>query len=305
MTARRTHHHLVLRVLLALLLGAAIVAAAIAVLVHLLAPSVAPVTIPPAQQCVATAGSYQDSLTLEQAGNAAIIAGVALQRGLPARAATIALVTAMQESGLRNLDYGDRDSIGLFQQRPSQGWGTQAQIMDPWYASGKFYDALVKVKGWQTGDINDVAQAVQRSGVPEGYRPHEGAGRAWASVLTGNTAGGLTCVDRGTTDPDADGLAALLHRIFGNALSTQAQGNTLTITAPDATTAWAVAQLGLADTGQAGVASVQVGHQRLVLDPMQLAAWITVDASSGPPATGTPSPDDLPLSDVQVRIMLR
>jgi len=304
-TARRTHHHLVLRVLLALLLGAAIVAAAIAVLVHLLAPSVAPVTIPPAQQCVATAGSYQDSLTLEQAGNAAIIAGVALQRGLPARAATIALVTAMQESGLRNLDYGDRDSIGLFQQRPSQGWGTQAQIMDPWYASGKFYDALVKVKGWQTGDINDVAQAVQRSGVPEGYRPHEGAGRAWASVLTGNTAGGLTCVDRGTTDPDADGLAALLHRIFGNALSTQAQGNTLTITAPDATTAWAVAQLGLADTGQAGVASVQVGHQRLVLDPMQLAAWITVDASSGPPATGTPSPDDLPLSDVQVRIMLR
>ena len=63
----------------------------------------------------------------------------------------IALATAQQESRLRNLDYGDRDSLGLFQQRPSQGWGTEAQVQDPAYAAGKFYDWLVTVPGWETG----------------------------------------------------------------------------------------------------------------------------------------------------------
>jgi hypothetical protein len=82
-------------------------------------------------------------LTGEQVGNARTIAQVGYERGLPERAVVIALATAMQESRLRNLDYGDRDSLGLFQQRPSQGWGTPAQVQDPVYAAGKFYDGLV------------------------------------------------------------------------------------------------------------------------------------------------------------------
>ena len=107
-----------------------------------------------------------------QARNAAIIAGVAGRRGLPTQAVTIALATAYQESGIRNLDYGDRDSLGLFQQRPSQGWGTAAQVQDAYYSSNAFYAAMVQVKNWQTMDVGDVAQAVQRSGFPDAYDKH-------------------------------------------------------------------------------------------------------------------------------------
>jgi hypothetical protein len=98
---------------------------------------------------------------------------VAWDRGLPDRAVVIALATAQQESGLRNIDYGDRDSLGLFQQRPSQGWGTEAQVTDPVYAAGTFFDRLVGVPGWDTGRLTDVAQTVQRSGFPEAYQKHE------------------------------------------------------------------------------------------------------------------------------------
>jgi hypothetical protein len=112
-------------------------------------------------------------ITPEQAENAALIAGVAWDRGLPDRAVVIALATAQQESGLRNIDYGDRDSLGLFQQRPSQGWGTEAQVTDPLYSSATFFDRLVGVPGWDTGRLTDVAQAVQRSGFPEAYQKHE------------------------------------------------------------------------------------------------------------------------------------
>lgn len=109
------------------------------------------------------------TLTAEQLGNARTIAAVAEERGLPERAIVIALATAMQESTLRNLDYGDRDSLGLFQQRPSQGWGTPAQVQDPVYAAGKFYDGLLQVPGWETGELTRVADAVQRSAFPLAY----------------------------------------------------------------------------------------------------------------------------------------
>jgi hypothetical protein len=105
--------------------------------------------------------------------NARTIAQVAWDRGLPERAVVIALATAMQESHLRNLDHGDRDSLGLFQQRPSQGWGTPEQVQDPAYAAGKFYDHLVQFPGWDTGRLTDVAQGIQRSGYPEAYQKHE------------------------------------------------------------------------------------------------------------------------------------
>ncbi|TKJ19019.1 hypothetical protein A6V29_10650 [Blastococcus sp. CCUG 61487] len=108
-------------------------------------------------------------LTSEQVGNAVTIAEVGYARGLPQRAVVIALATAMQESSLRNLDYGDRDSLGLFQQRPSQGWGAPHEVQDPVYAAGKFYDGLVQVPDWQTRDLSLVADAVQRSAYPHAY----------------------------------------------------------------------------------------------------------------------------------------
>jgi hypothetical protein len=129
----------------------------------------------------------------EQAVNAATIEAVGASRGLPERAVTIALATAMQESGLRNIAFGDRDSLGLFQQRPSQGWGDERQIMDPVYAAGKFYDHLVEVPGYSRLPLTVAAQQVQRSGFPQAYAKHEPNAALLAAALTGRTAEALSC----------------------------------------------------------------------------------------------------------------
>ncbi|MGP9694898.1 hypothetical protein ACT3TZ_09815 [Brachybacterium sp. AOP25-B2-12] len=143
--------------------------------------------------CTASGLGTSHRYSAEQTANAALISAVALDRGMPPRAASIALATAFQESRLENIDHGDRDSIGLFQQRPSQGWGTVDQIMDPVYASNAFYDALAKVPGYETMSLNDAAQTVQRSGFPEAYADHETEGRIFASALTGRSGANLVC----------------------------------------------------------------------------------------------------------------
>src|SRR5664279_5021680 len=143
--------------------------------------------------CRATALGRSVTFTPEQSANAATITALALKRGLPARAATVGNATAIVESKLRNIRFGDRDSLGLFQQRPSQGWGTEAQILDPVYATNKFYDALVKVAGYQSLEITKVAQEVQRSGFPQAYADHEEQGRILASALSGHSPAGIGC----------------------------------------------------------------------------------------------------------------
>jgi hypothetical protein len=150
--------------------------------------------LPPPEQCEATVNGNTVVLDLDQAQSAAIIAGVAVRRGLPARAVTIALATAYQESNLHNLDHGDRDSLGLFQQRPSMGWGTAAQVQDPHYAAGRFYDALVKVKNYQKLAITVAADKVQRSAFPSAYADHEADARVLASALTGQSKAAFSCV---------------------------------------------------------------------------------------------------------------
>jgi hypothetical protein len=162
------------------------------------------------QGCTATAGGHTVSLSTSQAENAALIASIAARRDLPARAVSIALTTAYQESKLENVEYGDSDSLGLFQQRPSQGWGTPHQILNRAYATNAFFDALVKVPGYQTMDITRAAQEVQRSAYPSAYRDHEQDGRVLASALTGNSPAALSCVvDAPDVHPQrmqADGL---------------------------------------------------------------------------------------------------
>lgn len=113
----------------------------------------------------------------EQLTNAAVIVTVGKQLNVPEHGQVVAIAAAMQESRLRNLDHGDRDSLGLFQQRPSQGWGTPAQIMNPTYAATQFYQHLLAEPGWQHMSVNDAAQAVQRSGTPNAYAQHEQAAR--------------------------------------------------------------------------------------------------------------------------------
>ncbi|MER5981662.1 hypothetical protein [Streptomyces sp. NPDC001787] len=106
----------------------------------------------------------------DQVPNAKTIQATGVAMNIPARGQVVALATALQESGLRNLTYGDRDSLGLFQQRPSMGWGTASQILDPVHASTKFYEGLKKVSGWQS---LSVTQAVQKSGFPGAYAKWE------------------------------------------------------------------------------------------------------------------------------------
>jgi hypothetical protein len=182
--------------------------------------------LPPQEQCEATVNGQTVVLDLEQAESAAIIAGVAVRRGLPARAATIALATAYQESGLRNLAHGDRDSLGLFQQRPSQGWGTVAQVRDPHYAAGKFYDALVKIKNYQQLSVTVAADRVQRSAFPNAYADHEADARVLASALTGQSKSVFSCtvntdsvpaetIGRNGLTPRADAVRKDLIRTFG------------------------------------------------------------------------------------------
>jgi cell wall-associated NlpC family hydrolase len=108
-----------------------------------------------------------------QVPNAETIVATGLAMHIPARGQIVALATALQESGLRNLTYGDRDSLGLFQQRPSQGWGTPEQIMDPVHASTRFYQALEKVSGWESMTVAQAAQAVQQSALPDAYAKWE------------------------------------------------------------------------------------------------------------------------------------
>jgi hypothetical protein len=146
------------------------------------------------------------SLDLEQSANAATIAAVGLRRGVPTRAITVALATALQESKLENLDHGDRDSIGLFQQRPSQGWGTPEQLSDPRYAAGAFYTRLLKVKGWPQLAVTDAAQAVQHSGHPGAYDKWADRAAIVARALSGETAGAVSCTLRG--EPPTKGPAA-------------------------------------------------------------------------------------------------
>ena len=122
----------------------------------------------------AAAGDTAATLSDEQRQNAATIIGVARQKGAPPRAWLIALATAKQESDLRNIPYGDRDSLGLFQQRPSQGWGSPAQVLDPVYSTTIFLDRLLQVPNWDRLPVTVAAQTVQRSAFPDAYAKWEG-----------------------------------------------------------------------------------------------------------------------------------
>lgn len=131
-------------------------------------------------------------LSDEQVRNAAIIVRVGQELKVPPRGWVIAVATAMQESSLHNLPNlgarNDHDSLGLFQQRPSTGWGTPEQIMDPQYATRKFYEKLVQVPGWQQLSLTRAAQKVQRSAYPNAYAKHEALASTVVNSLTGGAA---------------------------------------------------------------------------------------------------------------------
>ncbi len=178
---RRAAHRLPVLVLAAAgVLTAAVVAMAVG----------AGLTSAPAGGCappvtVGIAAAPGVPLDAGQLANARIIYAVGAGLGLPQRGEIIAIATAMQESGLRNLPYGGADSLGLFQQRPSQGWGTPAQIMDPVTAANAFYRGLMQVSGWQELPVTQAAQSVQRSAFPGAYAQWEPIATRLAASFAG------------------------------------------------------------------------------------------------------------------------
>lgn len=256
---------------------------------------------PHTETCVATAAGRAAEVAPDQAGNAAAIAAVGHSRGLSTRAVTIAIATAMQESKLRNIRFGDRDSLGLFQQRPSQGWGTAEQILDPIYSSGAFYDRLVKVADFETRPLTEVAQAVQRSAFPQAYAKHEDEATALAHALTGVAPAGLTCDllpavaadvtaastgstgTAGSAGSAGPAPAAVRAKLLATALKAQhgvtatASGSTVTIAATGAD-AWAVAAWAVATAKTFAITSVEVSDRRWTRDG---AAWSATPAQSG------------------------
>ncbi len=216
------------------------------------------------ERCTAVAGDNRADLATDQAANAALITAVAVRRELPARAASIALATALQESKLRNINYGDQagpDSRGLFQQRPSQGWGSTEQVMDPYYASNAFFDALVAVPGYQSLEITVAAQEVQRSAFPDAYARHETTARAFASALTGQTPEGLDCSLRA---PGAAGDAGVVQAQLAAALGdvpASRDGASVLVEAEGAR-AWAVAGWAVANAKSLAITGVEVEGRR-------------------------------------------
>ncbi|MFB7606808.1 hypothetical protein [Streptomyces gardneri] len=176
-------------------------------------------------RCSVGSGENRYEFTPDQASNAATISAVGTTRGLPERAVTIALATALQESALRNIEHGDRDSLGLFQQRPSMGWGTPAQIMDPVYSAGKFYEGLEKVPGYSRLPLTVAAQKVQKSGFPQAYAKHEPDATLLSAALTGRAPAALTCTAsdvKGRPPGDPEKVRKELVRAFGETAAPKA-----------------------------------------------------------------------------------
>lgn len=142
----------------------------------------------------------------EQIPNAKTIQATGVAMKVPARGQIVALATALQESGLRNLDYGDRDSLGLFQQRPSQGWGTATQVRDPVQASTKFYEGLLSVSGWQSMTVTQAAQAVQQSGSPDAYAKWHPLATALQKTIAKSLSKESTSAKSGSKDGESDSL---------------------------------------------------------------------------------------------------
>jgi hypothetical protein len=266
----------------AAVIGAAL-GLALAAAGYLIVHSSRPVSPPAAAPgCQAGTGVQAISLDTSQAGIAATIAGVAARHRLPRQAVTIAYAAALQESQLQNLDYGDRDSVGIFQQRPSQGWGTTAQIENPVYATTRFFDALVRVPGYTRMPVDAAAQAVQHSADGDAYQQWATVAAQLAGYFTGSSPHGVSCWY--TPPPEADLAAAVrsLAQTFGPAgrkgvvvgittdRSAQKDGSVAVVHA-QRDTAWAVAGWLVANAPAFGISEVRyAGYE-----------WQAADGSMG------------------------
>jgi hypothetical protein len=204
------------------------------------------------------------TLDYDQMANAATVTAVGVRLDMPDQAVVVALATALQESELRNLphlgDGNDHDSVGLFQQRPSQGWGSADEIADPRYAAERFYRALGQVEGWQEMRVTDAAQRVQRSAYPEAYEQWADDANVLATALLGDQPGAVDCAapDEPATRGEA-AVAALGEAIAQDwgAGATQGDGPVVSVPAADDRAGWRYAHWLVAHAAQHGVTRVR------------------------------------------------
>ncbi|MGB9034032.1 MAG: hypothetical protein WCC45_05890 [Paeniglutamicibacter sp.] len=263
------------RTLLALTLAAGLIGGGLYAAVNFIGLDTAVVR----QKCTALVGSTLHTLSPDQASNAALIAAVATRRGMPTRAATIGIATSLQESKLTNIDYGDNagpDSRGLFQQRPSMGWGTEAQVMDPLYAANRFFQEL-ETFDYASMSLTDAAQRVQRSAFPLAYAPHEEKAAAFASALTGASPSTLNCTLRPAEGAgSAKDLAADLKAATGQAAQVLG-GNRVRIPV-QGKQGWAIAQWAVANADKQHTESVS--YAGLVWNRSE-GHWVPAATSDG------------------------
>jgi hypothetical protein len=203
-------------------------------------------SVPPG--CRVSLDNQTYTLSPDQAAHATTITAVGKRMGLPDHAVSVALAAALQESKLQNLPHGDRDSLGLFQQRPSQGWGSASQLLTPTYAAGAFYRHLARVQGWETLPVTTAAQRVQRSAAPSAYAVWEHEARAIAQATTGEIPAGLSCrVDVGPTQASGQPMRDALTQELGP--------QTLDVSLPEAH-GWTVASWLIGHAPQFGVSEV-------------------------------------------------
>jgi hypothetical protein len=243
------------------------------------------------EYCTADVGQTHAQIDTDQARWATLMGAIAWRRALPPRATTIALATAFQETKIHNLDYGDRDSVGLFQQRPSQGWGSREQILDPFYAINRFYDELLKVDGYESMTITDAAQAVQRSAFPGAYGAHEDYARALASALRGYSTAAFSCTINPVGGGRTRAVKADILGAFGRIPITKPAAGVLTLpltgTAPDVEArGWGLAHYAVGNAARLQIASVTFDGLR----------WTAADSPDGWVPDPKAAPDAVQIS---------
>jgi hypothetical protein len=224
--------------------------------------------------CQAGTGANALSLDFSQTADAAVIAGVAMREHLPRKALTIAYATALQEAKLENPSYGTLDSVGIFQQRPSEGWGTLAELQDPAFAAGAFFAALVKVPGYTRLPVYEAAQDVQHSADGYAYQQWAQTGAALADEFTA-APHAVTCWYDPATQAAQQGastrlrLAAAIAGMAGTfgrpgengpvlRVSTDRSGGTGTF-AVTAAGGWSVANWLMANASSYGITQIRYG----------------------------------------------
>ncbi|HEY7224366.1 MAG TPA: hypothetical protein VH561_12375 [Micromonosporaceae bacterium] len=242
-----------------------------------------PIEVPVGKGCRAQTSAGVVNLYPEQMANAATIAAVGVVKGIPDRGIVVALAAAMQESELYNLSGGDRDSIGLFQQRPSMGWGTVAQVSDPRYASRAFYNKLLRIDGWEEMRLTDAAQAVQRSAYPEAYQKWASDAQVLGDALVGAQQAAIACEKVGEPTlrgaAAADALADSLRADWGPLVSSARviDRDSLSVAPAQDRAGWQLAAWLVANSGTRNVSRVRfAGHEWNV----QSGEWSQMDTGA-------------------------